>query len=161
MYAGMGPLRSLHKLMTARRRAFAAAILIALAGLVSGRFASRGLRHYREGYQSQYAQFIERLAPLNSHLPTQGPIGYVAQPDPNADELLNAYRFSLAMYHVLPCQLERSTAHELVLFDADDPLAKPAEARDGRWTLIASGEQGIKLYRTRPAVASHANEVLR
>jgi len=133
-----------------------AVALVAAAGLSSARYAERGLRHQREGYTSRYAAFTARLDPLRAHLPTGGTIGYLAQPDPTTDELVNAYRQSLIVYDLLPCRVEPAAEQELVLFDADDPQVEPAQARAGHWTLVAQGGAGMKLYRT--VLGVHASQ---
>jgi hypothetical protein len=141
----------LQKLLSPRGRVYLAVALLAVAALASGRYASRLIRHYREGYESQYAKFEARLTPLDRFLPRLGTIGYLVEANPSNDPLLNAYRFSLVAYHVLPCKLEQNAVHEFVLFDADDPDSMPAQAATNGWTLVARGGQGLKLFRTRPA----------
>ena len=138
--------------LSARQRAGLAVVLLVACALGNVRFLWRLTKQHRQGLEANtFVQFMHRVEPLRDALPPHGTLGYLSQPAPDCERLLGLNRFSLLLYAVTPCWLERTQTHEYLLFDADDPQAAPPAAAEQGWTLVADAGNGLKLYRTRAA----------
>jgi hypothetical protein len=125
--------------------------------LAAGALAPLFLRTVKAGLfalhpgQEPYEMFLSRIESLNSSLPADADVGYVADEqrfDPRG--LIPEARFRLMQYALAPRLVHQSTDYPLVILDSDDEFSEPHPVRQPGWRLLQDLGDGIRVYQTRP-----------